>query len=238
LNSDTDYCRIQKRNRRKPLCVNFCLVPIGATYNALKAEARAHVREAQAVFKENVKRCCPDIRIRACYAKLEYWKYLDIAALGEAGGLETVQHEDEKSTDKSKNRSKVSDELKNLLKYGRKENCVTVYIFPKLESRHTSWNEIVAITISPNDFPETVSASGSGPSIIMRQGQPPSSKTFIHELGHLLIDLPRSFRNGIEHVNDPERVMHLVRIVGNKFTKRECERIWQNIDLYNGSCKC
>ncbi|HYL35769.1 MAG TPA: hypothetical protein VEV17_07650 [Bryobacteraceae bacterium] len=61
----------------------------------------------------------------------------------------------------------------------------------------------------------------------------------MHELGHVLIDLPRNEDGGDEHhdITDPKRVMYPgAGDDRGKFTKEECSHIFDNIDKYGGDC--
>ncbi|TAI49636.1 Ig-like domain-containing protein [Flagellimonas allohymeniacidonis] len=241
------YCRPQKERREKQLCLNFCLVtkPGGKTFAQLKTLAEAEVAKAQQHFDNNIANCCPKVKIKACYNNLTWREYRPIVNGGaKPGKLEGgIWKEGGNSTfnrnDATKDAWKLSPELKNLLKKCRKANCNPVYMVPEVFHKRGRWYKGWAVTISPNDFPETTGAQNSGTGIIMTAGLDVNNNVLIHELGHLLIDLPRNEDGGNEHKGIRDRKRFMIsnpKQHRQNFSAEECSHIWSNIDSYNGDC--
>ncbi len=246
LHPGTRWCRTQKERNPKRLCLNFCLVaqPGGRTFEQLRAEAEAQVQRAQEIFNANIERCCPQINIVACYNELRWEDYRPIVNGGERpGALEGgIWQENGTSTysgDSTRDAWRLSQELKDLLRQCRRARCHTVFIVPEFFGKSGVWTGgSNGVTISPNDFPETTGAAGSGTGTVMRQGLNVNDNTLIHELCHLLVDLPRSEDSGSEDITtDPDRVAHIPAPSGTNFTNEECSHIWDNIDRYGGDCE-
>lgn len=240
------YCRPQKERREKELCLNFCLVtkPGGKTFAQLKTIAEAEVAKTQQHFDHNIANCCPKVKIKACYNNLTWREYRPIVNGGAKPGVleDGIWKEGGNSTyngDATKDAWKLSQETKDLLKKCRKANCHPIYIVPEYFRKSAAWSRGRAVTISPNDFPETTGAQNSGSGTIMTSGLNVNDNVLIHELGHLLIDLPRNEDGGNEHkgIRDRNRIM-----IGNpkrhrkNFSAEECSHIWSNIDGYTGDC--
>ncbi len=244
LNPGLEYCRSQKADSSKNICLNFCLViqPGKKTYEQLKAVARSQVSRASELFNGNLDTCCPQITFDTCFNEITWATYRPIITGGGVpNGLDTaIYTEGGRSTlsnDSNKDIVKISQEVKNLIKLCRKDSCLSIYIVPSANYKSgTTWRRTLGTTLSPNDFPETfTNEAGTGPSIILPQNQP-DNNSLIHELGHMLIDLPRNTNGGIEHVRNRNRIMNGSGHIGTKFTKEECSRIWDNIGKFNGSC--
>ncbi|MBI4278076.1 MAG: hypothetical protein HY660_06430, partial [Armatimonadetes bacterium] len=80
LHPGTEWCRTQKEENPKTLCLNVCMVtkPGGKTLEQLKTEAQAQVQKAQEIFDANIPECCPQIKIKACYNELKWDEYRPI----------------------------------------------------------------------------------------------------------------------------------------------------------------
>jgi hypothetical protein len=203
----------------------------------------ADVAQAQQVLDANVPECCPIIRINASYDSMPWADYQAIVAGGnKPGSMEFLPGPWEQNTD---NQNAAQDilapnaKMRELLKKCRSDNCIPVYYVPKLElQKGNVWRKLGGATVSPRDYPETTGAQDSGVGIVLHQGLALNAHSLIHELGHMLIDLPRSENGGIEHVpnqGNGDRVMRQNPPHGGKFTQQECSRIFDNIDRYRGS---
>lgn len=243
LHPGVKKCRPQKLKDPKTLCLNICIAnkPGGKTLVQLKAEAKAQVDRAQAIFNENISKCCPKIVIKACYNEIPWADYQGIVRAGEVrNALEQFDYTTPKSNDKTKDAFKLSNEVKKLMKKCRKEKCISIYLVPDHRFKtNRGWSRTSnGCGMAPNDFPETTAAAGSGPSVILSQGLNVDDNTLAHELGHMLIDLPRDKNGGSEHVanSNRDRLMKISAPGGRKLTKEECSSIFGNIDKYGGKC--
>jgi len=239
LNKGLKFCKAQKKQRQKKLCINFCIVdkPGGMTYSQLETRAKQHVSHAQGVFNDNIPVCCPDILLNVCYTQILWKDYKAIVNGGDKGGVLEDGIWSTYSSDAAKDAWGMSNEMKNLFKKCRKSNCISVYLVPEFVWKDGTWSTGYGVAISPNDFPVTTAASGPG--IILDDDLVPNQGSLVHELGHILIDLPRNTGGGSEHVSDSNRVMYGNETATgrNTFSKEECSRIWDNIDQYLGNCK-
>lgn len=241
LHEGLDYCRRQKReDHKKKLCLRVCVAAPGGggkteqeAYEEQKQEVEKHVRRAQEIFNENVEVCCPLIEIEATYERLPWAEYTAVVGAGGAARTVDVATHDQ---DAAEDVWPIDAEMRELLKKCRSPKCVSIYFVPTVEGgHHGSWFPVNAATISPGDMPETTGERGSGPGIAVAQYAAVHHNTIVHELGHLLIDLPRGESHGDEHVGDHERVMYKQLPAGRKLTEGECSHIWSNVDKYGGS---
>lgn len=237
LHPGTEKCRPQKLREPQKLCLNFCIVnkPGGKTLEQLENDAKAQVTRAQEIFNENIGVCCPKIEISACYNELPWNEYYDIVKDGEVTDvLEQCDYTNPLNNDSTKDKFDLSQEVKDLLKKCRNDDCLTIYYVP--EHRYKSggtWYPSNGVGISPNDFPETTGAAGSGSGIILTQGLSLDDNTLAHELGHNLMDLPRDENEGAEHVDNSEsdRLMKPIAPAGRKLTKERMQP-----DLFKYKC--
>lgn len=250
LNPGVDFCRPQKERATKTLCLHFCIAAAPKAnktpeevFNAIKAEVEAQVAQTNTLLSENVPVCCPIITIVARYGSIPWADYQAIVAGGaKPGSMEVLPGPwgDAGNTNAAKDTFTPNDKLKALIRLCRHKNCISVYYVPKIQLQKDGvWKKVDGAAISPRDFPETTGADGSGPSIVLHQGLAANQNQLIHELGHMLIDLPRDVSDGIEHVGDAagvgDRIMKTKPPHGRKFTQEECSRIFDSIGRYGGS---
>jgi hypothetical protein len=235
-------CVDQKEKDPRRLCLQV-YIPVDPTrpdsFDSLKDDFDELVKRTQRVFDRNIAACCPKVVIKTCYKEIDWRQYQEIVGEGEVRGVLEQEIVGKPQKDPAKDIAQLSPEVKLLFRRFRERDCANVFYVPEHRYKDAfGWRTSNGFTASPNDYPESTKPPGN-PGILIRQGVDRRDRTLVHELGHLLIDLPRD-ANGKsdEHVPDSEidRVMRTNPPAGRDFTRDECLRIFMNLAKYGGDC--
>jgi len=198
--------------------------------------ARRQVARAQRVLDANVSNGLVPIQITASYVGIE-WPTFRAALAG--GALPALMLHDGSASqwksDPELDAFPLFAPLRRLLTMSRESNVLSVWIVPGFVNYDRWWKPARAVSISPNDYPQTTGAPASGPAIVMT-GDETNDTVLVHELAHILVDLPRATRGGNEHVDDRTRVCAETNgPVGDRLTAEECQFINRNVLRYEGN---
>ena len=197
--------------------------------------ARRQVATAQRVLDANRSRGLVPIEITASYLGIE-WPTFRAALAG--GVLPALMLHDgsvsQWNSDPDRDAFPVCAPMQRLLTMHRETNVLPVWVVPGFVNFDRWWKPARAVSISPNDYPQTTGAPDSGPAIVMT-GNETNDTVLVHELAHILVDLPRATRGGNEHVPDRTRVSAETNgPVGDRLTAEECQLINLNVVRYAG----
>jgi hypothetical protein len=229
---------VASRVRPRTLQLHFHLVarPEGHSSRTLGRLVYEQVSNAQAVLHANESEDLPRLSITARSTEIKWRDYRPLLSSGLLPSLIVEKAgRDLWNADPAEDIFPICESLATLLTINRQTGWLPIYVVPALRTYVNGWRLARAIAIGTNDFPVTTARPGSGPAILMSEGEP-NDTVLIHELGHVLIDWPRNVNGGNEHVLDSDRVCYQTsERVGNRFSREELVEIARTTSRFAGT---